>query len=736
MPPPARRSGSSAWPAGCGNACGTPTSASCEPALGRAPRRVPVAVRRFSVAALAVTSVVFAVRRRDGARDDAHRVRPRRDGDPEPAAAGRALPGGRPADRDRHEAYDAVRGSPSTSTPTTEHAEPPRDGPGAAVPAAGRAIRFEDVRFRYPGRAARASTASTCDLPSGRCTAIVGVNGAGKTTLVKLLTRLLRADRGPRHAWTASDLARPSTSPRGAPGQRDLPGLRPVRARPPRTTSRLGAVDVPATEMACRAVRPTRRASPTPSTRCRPGCDTPCRAPTTGGADLSGGQWQRVAIARSLYALRARRAGRWCSTSRRPRLDVRAEAAFFDRFVELTRGRHLVLISHRFSSVRRADRIVVIDAGRVVEQGTHDELIAADGHYARLFRLQADRFAAGPDADGNEVEVMRQTVSGALGAVPAGRGGSSPRKLALSVGADGAAAAAALPLAAPRSPWLTDAAVAGRRRRGGRSPAVLVAVLVGGGADRRATSRTSSTSSWPTLAVCAFERDLIELSNGSAGHRAPRAARVRRHAAGAAQRAAQFRTGRRCRRCSPRSASALALVITGRPARPCSTRGCCCCRSPRCRRCSPAARPSGSSTGRRTRRPPRRPGARGTCSHLATRRRAGQGAARLRAAGRAARPAPARLWDDGDARPVAGELRATWAARGRPAGRSRSRTSRRCCWCCGTRGRAAQRRRRRARHHARRPGQPAGHRGGRPSCSDLQRMARRVTGAWRGCGDA
>jgi ATP-binding cassette subfamily B protein len=135
------------------------------------------------------------------------------------------------------------------------------------------------------------------------------------------------------------------------------------------------------------------------------GLDTPLGRMYEGGVDLSGGQWQRLAIARSLYALGA---GARVLVLDEPTaaLDVRAESAFFDSFVDLTRGVTSLLISHRFSSVRRADGIVVLDGGRVVEQGSHAELMEVDGTYARLFRLQAERFASGLDAEGDLLEQM------------------------------------------------------------------------------------------------------------------------------------------------------------------------------------------------------------------------------------------------------------------------------------------------------------------------------------------
>jgi ATP-binding cassette, subfamily B, bacterial len=124
------------------------------------------------------------------------------------------------------------------------------------------------------------------------------------------------------------------------------------------------------------------------------GWDTILSPEYTHGVDLSGGQWQRIALARAFFAVEA---GARLLILDEPTaaLDVRAEAELYNRFLELTEGLTTILISHRFSTVRRADYIVVLADGAVVEAGTHDELVARDGRYAEMFRLQAARFTDG-----------------------------------------------------------------------------------------------------------------------------------------------------------------------------------------------------------------------------------------------------------------------------------------------------------------------------------------------------
>jgi ATP-binding cassette, subfamily B, bacterial len=128
------------------------------------------------------------------------------------------------------------------------------------------------------------------------------------------------------------------------------------------------------------------------------GWDTVLSRQYTRGADLSGGEWQRVALARCHLAIEA---GARILVLDEPTasLDVREEAGFYDRFVELTEGLTTILISHRFSTVRAASRIVVLGKGRILEDGAHDELVALGGTYAAMFRMQAGRYRTDAGAD-------------------------------------------------------------------------------------------------------------------------------------------------------------------------------------------------------------------------------------------------------------------------------------------------------------------------------------------------
>ena len=133
---------------------------------------------------------------------------------------------------------------------------------------------------------------------------------------------------------------------------------------------------------------------------------TPLAKGYPGGTDLSGGQWQRVALARALAAV-SLGAGVVLLDEPTAQLDVRGEAEVFERLLAATRGCTTVLISHRFSTVRHADAICVVEGGRVVELGSHDELIAAGGRYRTMFELQASRFGDG-DGEGDELEPLEE----------------------------------------------------------------------------------------------------------------------------------------------------------------------------------------------------------------------------------------------------------------------------------------------------------------------------------------
>lgn len=260
--------------------------------------------------------------------------------------------------------------------------------PNLATPDRAPLVRFEGVTFAYPGTERPVFDGLSLVLRPTECVAVVGPNGAGKTTLVKLLAGLYRPDTGritvdgqdldeldPR-AWRARLTVLFQDFVRYPASLRDNVAL----SVPDRIGDEAGARE------ALRRAGGDALASALPS-----GMDTLLWREGEGGTDLSGGQWQRVAIARALFGVDA---GRQVLVLDEPtaHLDMRAEAEFYQRVVEAAAGATRVLISHRMSTVRTADRIVLLRGGRVAEEGTHEQLMALGGDYFGFFTRQAEAF--------------------------------------------------------------------------------------------------------------------------------------------------------------------------------------------------------------------------------------------------------------------------------------------------------------------------------------------------------
>jgi ATP-binding cassette subfamily B protein len=273
--------------------------------------------------------------------------------------------------------------SATASTPVTRHAADA--GAESDVPT----IRFDDVSFRYPGRAIDVFTNLNLEIAPGESIAIVGENGAGKTTLLKLLAAFYAPTSG-RVLIDGVDLH--TLDPdvwrrRLAVIFQDFVHFE-LSARDNIALADLDQGDV---DHDARAAAEAAGAIDLIDGLPR-GWDSMLSRDYEGGSELSGGQWQRIALARALYAARV---GARVLVLDEPtaNLDVHAETALFDQLLEHARGLTAIVVSHRFSTVRRAQRIVVLGDGAVLEDGSHDDLLARAGVYARLYRLQADKFA-------------------------------------------------------------------------------------------------------------------------------------------------------------------------------------------------------------------------------------------------------------------------------------------------------------------------------------------------------
>jgi ATP-binding cassette subfamily B protein len=249
-----------------------------------------------------------------------------------------------------------------------------------------RGIRFEGVGFQYPGAKDFALRGLDVFIPAGQSLALVGHNGAGKTTFIKLLTRLYRPTEG-RILLDGRDLAdwdEDALRRRIGVIFQDFNEYQLAV----RENVGFGSVEHLGEEPRVRGAVDKGGASEQVAGMTQ-GLDTQLGRWFKDGTELSGGQWQKLAIAR---AFMREEADILVLDEPTAALDAEAEKAVFDRFRALTQGRTTILISHRFPTVRMADRIIVIEGGRLLEQGSHAELVEKEGRYARLFALQAEGY--------------------------------------------------------------------------------------------------------------------------------------------------------------------------------------------------------------------------------------------------------------------------------------------------------------------------------------------------------